>query len=515
MSAEKYGSYTEAYREFRMNMAENDFHDDYPETAEMTLAICTGLRYHYIREHRSMTADQSVQLIETFAKRCANLERYKNKLNEYLYGPESIIKHTHWNEDSDPVFDEWLLLCYAYGLIDLTTYHQQNIFMNLATENRWDARNTIQLKLLNKDVKRRSELRQKLINMGKLVNDISEFNHIYKYLPVINAQTGKRMPYKYIIDPYYDGHVDERLGTDTIYEWILNDDADRFQQWYNNGGLHEYDNAERGEKKSREYIEDIASHILASNAINIIRFVIMNNISEFLDRIKGRYALMDPWIYPVNDAGCFRLLQEHYTKEHERIIDGFVNSEYDNDYGLLRHVYRHIRPEIAEAIYQEIMDISMRLYGTDDMYLRLYVAVEMAKFGHISPIESLDWETVTLTLSDRNMYTVKSGVVALKLSHLLGYRQFLLNKHRDCLPFGMNPSTAVYLHDLFAENGLIRITLREPFLVAYGDDTLGVKVNRYSQIVMAEYRDEEDDWEYAEFGSGYVRPEDQIDISSL
>ena len=79
----------------------------------------------------------------------------------------------------------------------------------------------------------------------------------------------------------------------------------------------------------------------------------------------------------------------------------------------------------------------------------------------------------------------------------------------------MNPSTAVYLHDLFAENGLIRITLREPFLVAYGDDTLGVKVNRYSQIVMAEYRDEEDDWEYAEFGSGYVRPEDQIDISSL
>ena len=49
MSVEKYATYIDAYREFRMNISENDFHDDYPETAEMTLAICSGLRYHYIR----------------------------------------------------------------------------------------------------------------------------------------------------------------------------------------------------------------------------------------------------------------------------------------------------------------------------------------------------------------------------------------------------------------------------------------------------------------------------------
>ena len=68
-----------------MNISENDFHDDYPETAEMTLAICSGLRYHYIRNYRSLTADQSIQLIETFAKRSAKLEDYRGSC-VYCYG---------------------------------------------------------------------------------------------------------------------------------------------------------------------------------------------------------------------------------------------------------------------------------------------------------------------------------------------------------------------------------------------------------------------------------------------
>ncbi len=514
MSTEKYATYTDAYREFRMNISENDFHDNYPETAEMTLAICSGLRYHYMREYRSMTADQSVQLIETFAKRCAKLAQYEDTLDFYLYGPESIIKHGHWSDAATPAFDEWILLCHAYGLIYLTPHYQENIIINLAKRNRWVDRNTIQLRLLDKDVKRRSELQQKLIDMGKLVNDIDSFNHIYKYVFVSSNRLPIGQQYKYVIDSYYDGHVDERLGTDTIYEWILNDDANKFQQWYNTGGLHEYNNSERGNDKSLKYVKDIASHILTSNAIGIIRFIIMNRVHEFLDMHNGRYALMDPWIYPVNDAECFRLLQAHFTKEHEAIIAEFIHSDYDNDYSTVKHVYRYIRSEIAEAIYHEIMDISMRLSGTDDMYLRLYIAVEMAKFGHIGPIESLDWETATRTLSDKDGYAIKRDLVTIKLARLMGYRRSLIATHSNCLPFGMNPSTAVYLHDLFAENGLIRIAVCEPSLVAYcGDAALGIKVDRYKQIVMAEYRDDcsfiEDTFDVS------IRPEDQIDMSSL
>ena len=181
MSAEKYTSYADAFREFRMNIAENDFHDDYPETAEMTLAICSGLRYHYIRNYRSLSANQSIQLIETFAKRCAKLEDYNDILDEYIYGKsESMIMHAHWFDETNPDFDEWILLCYAYGLIALTPGWQRNICMNIANRNRWVKRNTIQLKLLDRDIKRRNELQQKLIDMGKLVNDIDKFNHIYK-----------------------------------------------------------------------------------------------------------------------------------------------------------------------------------------------------------------------------------------------------------------------------------------------------------------------------------------------
>ena len=475
MSVEKYTSYIDAYREFRINMEENDFHDDYPETAEMTLAICSGLRYHYIRDYRSLTADQSIQLIETFAKRCAKLEDYRHTLNECLYSPESMIMHEHWFDNMDPVFNEWLLLCHAYGLITLKYERQRNIYMTFAYRNTWLKRNTIRLKAIDKDIKRRSELQQKLSDMGKLVNKLDEFNHIYKFtnIPSIDIKTGERS-YKYVIDSYYDGHVDERLGTDTIYEWILNDDVNRFQQWYNDGELREYDNVQRGKYKNLKYREDIADHILASNAVKIIRFIIMNDIHEFLDDIDGGWASMDPWRKPVNDLECFRLLQERFKEEHNDVIAEFVNSE-SVDYLIVSRVYRHIRPEIAEAIYQEISEISVRLCGTVDIYLCLYVAVEMAKFGHIGPIESLDWEAVTKTLSDINSYTVKNKYVTAKVAQLIRPRYDLISLHRDCLAFGMNPSTAVYIHNLFSENGLDRIDsigtgLRKQFLDVFGED---------------------------------------------
>ncbi len=483
MSVEKYSTYTEAYREFRMNIEENDFHDDYPETAEMTLAITSGLRYHYIREYRSMSADRSIQLIETFAKRCAKLEDYKDTLNEDLYSPKSMIMHTHWFDESRPDFNEWLLLCYAYGLITFTYEQQRNICMNLAYRNCWVKRNTIQLKLLDKDIKRRNELQQKLIDMGKLVNKIDEFNHIYKYtnVPSIDLKTRKRS-YKYIIDSYYDGHVDERLGTDTIYEWILNDDVNRFQQWYNDGGLREYNNVPRGKDKNITYIESITYHIVSSNAVKIIRFIIMNNIREFLDDIDGMWVSMDPWSHPVNDPECFRLLQERFTNEHDDAVSRFVHSGYDHKL-IVSYVYRYIRPEIAEAIYNEIMEISVRLYGTVDIHLCLYVAVEMAKFGHIGPIESLDWDIITKTLSDINSYTLENKYVMAKMAQLIRPRYPLITEHRDRLPFGMNPSTAVYIHELFSENGLDKI------------DTVGIGLRK--QILYT--------WEL----------KDQVDMSSL
>lgn len=473
MSVEKYTSYADAFREFRMNISDNDFHDDYPESAEMTLAITSGLRYHYIRNYRSMSADQTIQLIEMFAKRCAKLEQYEDTLDLYIYSrPESMITHAHWFDETNPDFDEWILLCYAYGLIALTSNWQRSICMNIANRNRWLKRNTIQLKLLDKDIKRRNELQQKLNDMGKLVNNIDKFNHIYKYLPTFDQQTGGHSSYNYVIDSYYDGLVDEKSGTDTIYEWILNDDIDRFQQWYNNGGLHEFNNVQHAENKNLEYRENIAAHILASSAVKIIRFIIMNDIREFLGDIDGKYGLIDPWRHPVNDPECFRLLQERFREEHENIVTEFVDSDCIN-FITVRSIYRYIRPEIADAIYHEIMEISSRLYGTDNIYLRLYVAVEMAKFGHIGPIESLDWEAVRKTLSDENSYMHKNKYIIAKVAQLIRPRDALISKHRNCLPFGMNPSTAVYIHELFSENGLDKIDsigtgLRKQFLAACG-----------------------------------------------
>ena len=491
MSAEKYSSYTEAFREFRINIAENDFHDDYPATVEMTLAICSGLRYHFIRNYRSMLPVQSIQLIETFAKRCAKLEDYRNMLNDCLYGPKSMITHKHWDSDRDSGFNEWLLLCYMYGLIDLNYEHKREIQRQFAYMDRYVKRTEIQLKILDKDIKLRIELQQELSEKGKLINRIDEFNHLFKFtsIPSIDMKTGHES-YKHVIDTYYDGRVDEKLGKDTIYEWILNDDHERFRQWYIEGGLQQYLDRPNGEDMNLIYREDIAAHILDSKAVKIIRFIIMNDIHEFLDEIDGMWALMDPWRYPVNDAECFRILQERFMESHKHAIECFMYDSFDS-YGMPENVYRLIKSEIADAIYHEIIETLRRLYGNENAYLQLYVAISMAKFGHISPIESLDWDIITKTLSDKSNYTVNNGRIIFKLAQLMRSRYDLITKHCECLPFGMNPSTAVYIHDLFSENGLVKIALPEQLLDKYYADLLGVNINRDNQIVMAEHEEEE------------------------
>ena len=477
MSCEKYATYTDAFREFRMNIAENDFHDNYPETAEMTLAICSGLRYHYMRNYRSLTPEQSIQLIETFSKRCVKLKDYKNMIDRYTYTPRRMIMNKHWLDDKGTGFNEWLLLCYMYGLIDPTHERKVEIQWSFAYMNTWAKRNTIQLKLLDRDIRRRIEIQQKLSDSDKLVNRIDEFNHLFKYLhiPSVDLTTGD-ISYKYVIDSYYDEQVDEKLGTDTVYEWILNDDVNRFQQWYVNGGLNIYSNSPRSKDKTIEFRMSIATHILSSNAVKITRYIIMNRIPEFLNEIHGMWALMDPWRYPVNDPECFRLLQECFKEKHKKAISLYLNNNATNTGVLPEYVYRFIKPEIAMAIFNEMVDIYTQLTGESNTCFGIFVAISIAKYGHIEPVESLDWEAITRTLSDKSSYTLKHRYyISTGVCRLIQPRCNLINNHHDCLPFGMNPSTAVYIHDLFAENGLVRIDslksiLRDHFAIELRED---------------------------------------------
>ena len=492
MSTEKYSSYTEAFKGFRTNIAENDFHDDYPETAEMTLAITSGLRYHYMHNYRSLTTDQSIQLIEMFAKRCAKLKGYKHVIDRYTYGSQRrMIIHKHWADDKGTGFYEWLLLCYLYGLIDLTYERKREIQWQFAYMNTWVKRNTIQLKMLDKDIKRRIEIQQKLSNSGKLVNRIDEFNHLFKFLhiPSIDIKWGD-LAYKCIIDSYYDGQVDERLGMDTLYEWILNDDVDSFRQWYASGYLNTYSKKPRGNDKTFEFRANIASHILSSNAIKIIRFIIMNDIREFLNK---RCALMDPWIQPVNDPECFRLLQEYFREEHKKDISIYLNNDTMHTSVLPENVYRFIKPEIATAMFNEIVDIFTQLTGESNICFCLFIALSIAKYGHIEPVESLDWDDISKRLCTVKEYTYNNSFNPREWLLLFLSRNMILSDGSDSMPFGMNPATAVYLHDTFAEHNFTRMQLDERLIDNLEDTISGSRldVRKDGHITLAEFEEEE------------------------
>ena len=487
MSTINHGSYIEAFRDFRMNIAEGDFRDDYPETAEMTLAICSGLKYHYLHNYRKLTIDQTVQLIRLFSKRCERLDNYRNVLSDDYNSSSSLISSHHNYDGNDLSFAEWLLLCHMCGLISADAEFIHIIRTTLAHENAYTNRTVVQLKILDNDIVRRKELQQRLAKSGMLVNRIDRFNVLYRFERKIIHEKGLEV-YDTVIDTYYTGHVNERLGTDTIYEWILNDDADKFQQWYTDGGLHSYDNQLRGEEKRFNFGSQVAKHILASNAKNIIRFILLNNIHAFLDSISGIYALMDPWKYPVNDPECFRLLQEHFHEQHKRIVQRFINDDF-SPYWFSDYVYRHITPDIAYAIFTEINELYYSLYNDDNMCMQVSIAVQMAKYGHVIPIESIDLVSLSARLSNKDNYTEEESKCIMRWKRLFFSRQTLLNGACDNCPFGMNPSTAVYLHDLLSENGLIRIQLQDHIVELIEFDHR-YELTNDNRLTMAEFEEE-------------------------
>ena len=478
MSTEKYATYADAYREFRMNISENDFHDDYPSTREMTIAICSGLRYRFIYHHRELTVDQTVQLIETFAKRVVELDKYKkHRYDNSNYTTQGMITHTYVASNLSCGYVDWMLLCHMYGLLELSPEQKDGIQKGFANKNRYAVRNTIQLKRLQKEINKRIAVQNRLKEAGSLVNSIDEFNHIYKYLniPSVDIKTGDTS-YKIAIDSYYDGQVDERLGTDTIYEWILDDNLERFQEWYSNDGLNMYRSDYHGTDKTRKFIEDIAEHILRSSATNIIRFIIMNRVPEFLNRRAiERYALMDPWYNPVDDPECFRLLQAHFHDEHLTVA-----LEYLEHYDHLAHsfyqsiapvIYRCASPGIADAIYREIVEIASNLNTScTTIEICFYEAMEAAKFGHNEPIESLDWDALrSLWCGEEDIIESDSFFIQYWFE-LLWPRDELLHSSNVATMIGMNPSTAVYLHDLLDEHGITRDSLR-PYLQCQLDNS--------------------------------------------
>lgn len=488
MSAVTYESYIEAFRDFHLNIAEGDFHDDYPETAEMTLAICSGLKYHYFYNYRKLTIDQTVQLIRAFSKRCAQLENYKDVLSRQYSLSRLLIMGRHGYDGNDLPFTEWLLLCHMCGLIDLDSEKIRIIQQTFAYLNTHAMRTCITLKMLDNDIVRRKALQSRLAESGMLVNRIDHFNVLYRFERKIVREKGFDV-YDPVVDTYYTGHVNERLGTDTIYEWILNDDVDRFHQWYNDRGLYCYDNQLRGVEKRINFRFQVAEHILASNAKNIIRFIVLNNIHEFLDNIDGMHALMDPWRYPVNDPECFRLLQEHFHEQHKRSVQRYIDDDLSR-YCLPDRVYRYIAPEIANAIFTEINELYYSIYANDNICMQVNIAVHMAKYGHVIPIESIDLVSLSERLIDKDNYTDIEASCIVGWKRLFFSRiQLLTGRYDDC-PFGMNPATAVYLHDLLSANGLTRIQLRGE-LIELLDGLPYYEISKDNRLTMAEFEEEE------------------------
>ena len=460
----------------------HDYTDRYSKTTDMTIAICSRLKYFYIFHYRELTVDETMSLFNLLAIYYNRLPLYDNdNPDEYLYNKHDIACQRRATFSSVGLgYIDWRYQLDIRGLYPIRTKQYIALKRELVRKLSW-YKSGITYEGFANDIRRRMEIADRLhINAtNHPLNMLYEKAHKYdvytadqwdtfsdgvkeyKTILVTPDELDNRTEWIGIASPdkardLLNGTYKESDEEHKLYDVISADNVDAFakyivEKWvpiWDRWEKHPYDRYDCPQRDETNVLESIGDLINEKCAIEITKWAINNGYKELYNYIHPINGIsIYPEIYdiivdvPVDD------LHEKY-QEDERYTDSFHSMAIVD-----REYQRSHKPPTDE----QSCDSKEAPFDTIHDFLAL---LSYVREGYLKPLKSFNFGKLHIELKQlstgpyknlKEFYTCRDEN---RLKYLISSPETIIRNNCTKQLALMNSSIALYVHYILSQNGV-------------------------------------------------------------
>lgn len=461
----------------------HDFTDHYSKTTDMIIAICSRLKYFYIFHYRELTIEETISLFDLLAIYYNRLPLYDNdNPDEYLYNKHDIACQRRSSFSSVGLgYIDWRYQLDIRGLYPIRPKQYIALKRELVRKLSWYDSGITDEGFAN-DIRRRIEIADRLhidvtnhpLNM--LYGMVHTYNTYtadkwdtfrdevkkYKTVLVTPDELDDRTDWIGVGSPdmtrnLLDGTYKEKDEEHRLYDIISADNVDLFAKYITDKWVpiwkrwekHPYDKYDCPQRYETNVLESIGDLINEKCAIEITKWTINNGYKELCNYIHPINGIsIYPEIYdliidvPVDD------LEEKYPGDERDTSSFHSMAIVERD-----HQLRYKRRMDTHKWFRDIKETP---FDTIHEFLVLLLDV---RAGYLKPLKSIDFSKLHTELEQLSTGSYKNLKEFHRhhkneLEYLTNSPETIIrNNYTKQLSF-MNPSIALYVHYILAQNGV-------------------------------------------------------------
>ena len=461
----------------------HDFTDHYSKTTDMTIAICSRLKYFYIFHYRELTVDEIISLFDLLAIYYNRLPLYDNdNPDEYLYNKHDIACQRRSSFSSVGLgYIDWRYQLDIRGLYPIRPKQYIALKRELVRKLSWYNSGITDEGFAN-DIRRRIAVADRLhINvtnhpLNMLYGMVHTYNTYtadkwdtfrdevkkYKTVLVTPDELDDRTNWIGVSSPntthnLLNGTYKEKDEEHRVYDIISADNVDLFAKYITDKWVpiwkrwekHPYDKYDCPQRYETNVLESIGDLINEKCAIEITKWTINNGYKELCN-----------YIHPINGISI-------YPEIYDLIIDVPVDDLEEKYPGDERDTSSFHSTMIVERDHQRrykrrmdthkwFRDIKETPFNTVHEFLVLLLDI---RAGYLKPLKLIDFSKLHAELEQLSTGSYKN----LKEFHrhhkneleyiIKSPETIIRNNYTKQLSY-MNPSIALYVHYILAQNGV-------------------------------------------------------------
>lgn len=453
----------------------HDYTDRYSKTTDMTIAICSRLKYFYIFHYRELTVDEIISLFDLLAVYYNRLPLYDNdNPDEYLYNKHDIACQRRYSFSCVGLgYIDWRYQLDIRGLYPIRPKQYIALKRELVRKLAW-YKSGITYEGFANDVRRRMEIADKLhiavtnhpLNMlykkvyicdtytADQWDTFDDKVKKYKTILVTPDELDKRTEWIGIASPdktrdLLNGSYKESNEEHKLYDVISADNVDAFAKYiaekcvpiWNLWRKNSYDYWPR--RKDTNKLESIGDLINEKCAIEITKWTINNGYKELCN-----------YIHPTNGISI-------YPAIYDIIIDVPMDDLHKKFGGDERDTSSFHSMAIVECDYQrrheQHVDSKEAPFDTIHDFLAL---LSYVREGYLKPLKSFDFGKLHTELKQlstgpyknlKEFYTCRDEN---RLKYLISSPETIIRNNCTKQLALMNSSIALYVHYILSQNGV-------------------------------------------------------------